>query len=461
MWGRITLNCSTIRCTSDTVTVVSEANLPPRLDMLDEYPVEAGLPFLLLASASDPDLPAQTLSYTATGLPDGAELSAAGELTWHPTDATVGDRHNVTITVTDDGSPALSDSGSFALTLADANLAPMLAPIGDRQLTLGETLRFSAEATDEDGSIGDLRFSLDPDAPTGATIDARTGRFEWRPTETQSDTAHTITVTVTDGGPFPKADSATFTVLVGRLNVPPVLSHPGNQSNIPGETVAVVVAGGDPDGYPTGLAYTASNLPAGLSIDRESGVITGTVGFDGLSSSPFDVEVSVSDGRASTTIEFVWEVTGIANPGSATATMNAVVVGIVDMTSPSAPPPAAQNDVVRSFVIMSRALRTGVSEMSLPIVLLAAVIGGLIALGRIGIVPVLRRGTKYEGVIRRYDPQVGTGLVLRSTDGAEVFVHSSAIVRRDRSMLAAGDNVIFRTIDGAYRDLVTKLQRQR
>jgi len=96
-----------------------------------------------------------------------------------------------------------------------------------------------------------------------------------------------------------------------------------------------------------------------------------------------------------------------------------------------------------------------------PTLLLVLIVGGLIAFGRIGLVPVLQRGTKHEGTIRRYDQHLGSGLVKRSSDGTEVFVHISAIARRDRPVLAPGDNVVLRTFDGAYRDLVTKLRRQR
>jgi cold shock CspA family protein len=343
----------------------------------------------------------------------------------------------------------------------EANLAPVLAPIGDEQLALGETLTFTATATDEDGPAEELTFSLGPDAPAGAAIHPVSGAFRWRPVEAQDNARHLVTVTVSDGGAVPKSDSATFSVTVGQPNLAPLLTRPADQKSMPGEKVALVVLGVDPDKYPQALAYRAANLPPGLSIDPSSGVITGKVGFDGLDGSPFSVEVSLSDGRSTTSVEFTWAIVGLTAPPRATSTRAVVVAEIVDIASPPFAPEAASSEVVRSFVVMSRALRGGVGEMSLPFLFLALAMGALIAFGRIGIVPVLRRGTEHEGVIRRYDPLAGTGLVRRATDGVDVFVHSSAIARRDRSVLVPGDSVTFRTVDGAYRDLVTKLRRRR
>ncbi len=450
------------RSSTRPVTVtVSEVNLPPRLTMDDNYLVEDGLPFVLVASADDPDLPAQDLRFTATGLPDGAELSAAGELTWSPTGDMVGDQHAVTIKVTDSGSPAMSDSGIITLTLIMANRAPVLAPIGDKHLELGGTLAFTARATDEDGPISALRFSL-TGAPAGVSIDPVSGALHWHPAESQYDARHTITVTVTDAGRFPKTDSETFDVVVGRENVPPTLTHPGDQLSAPGESAALTVHAVDPDGYPETLAFSASNLPPGLTIDEATGAITGTVGFDGVTGSPFDVEISVSDGRVTTSTSFTWEIAGTASPGAATQKRNAIVSGITD----NEPPPVVTVQptdvgVSRSLAIMSRAARSGATEMSFPLLLLLVMAAGLIAFGRIGVAPVFSRGTRHEGVVRRYDPDAGSGLVTRASDGVDVFVHTSAVARRDRATLAVGDNVVFRTIDGAYRDLITKLHRPR
>ena len=48
----------------------------------------------------------------------------------------------------------------------------------------------------------------------------------------------------------------------------------------------------------TPLTYAASGLPAGLSIDAATGLISGTIAFDAASGSPYAVTVTVRDDMA-------------------------------------------------------------------------------------------------------------------------------------------------------------------
>ncbi|MCP3974478.1 MAG: cold shock domain-containing protein [bacterium] len=456
----VTDDGSPARSSYESVTiVVVEANQAPVLDALSKYEVEAGVPFLHIFAATDPDLPVQSLSYTASGLPEGATMADTGELRWTPSITAVGDTHRITIKATDNGAPALSDSATITLSVITANLAPVLERIGDQEVVAGSLLTFTARASDADGPADDLRFSLAGDVPVGAIIDQRTGAFSWRPSLAQNDADHVVDVIVTDRGGVPKSDSETITITVGRPNVPPVITRPANQSHVPGEEVDLVVGSADPDAYPSPLIHSAENLPPGLSIDEITGAISGKLGFDGIAGSPYSVTVSVSDGDDTASTVFTWAITGIADPGTPSPTRGAVVNGITAIASPVVVN-EAEGTLGRSLVLMSRAARASVSEMSAPLLLLLLIVGAFIAFGRVGLVPMLRRGTKHDGVLRRLDLDTGAGLVHRSSDGADVFVHVSAVARRDRATLIPGDLVTFRTVDGAYRDLVTKLRRR-
>lgn len=78
-------------------------------------------------TASDPD--GDGLSYTASNLPTGATFDPASqEFSWMPG---VGDEGNYTVqfTVTDNGSPPLSDSENFTITV-DAIVTPDNTPGG-------------------------------------------------------------------------------------------------------------------------------------------------------------------------------------------------------------------------------------------------------------------------------------------------------------------------------------------
>ena len=81
-----------------------------------------------------------------------------------------------------------------------ANRYPTLVPIPDAVVLSGETLAFTASATDPDLPPQSFTFSLAAGAPTNATINATTGAFSWTPTSAQALTTNSITVRVTDSG---------------------------------------------------------------------------------------------------------------------------------------------------------------------------------------------------------------------------------------------------------------------
>jgi hypothetical protein len=98
-------------------------------------------------------------------------------------------------------------------------------------VNVGSTLAFTATGTDSDVPAQILDYSLDADAPAGATIDQSTGVFSWTPGAADVGT-YTMTVYVTDNptnGANPKSDSKDITIVVAndpapvqRTMVPPV-----------------------------------------------------------------------------------------------------------------------------------------------------------------------------------------------------------------------------------------------
>ena len=104
---------------SFTVTVL-ESNLPPVLTPVADRVVHAGMVVIITNTATDPDLPANVLSFD---LQPGAPLSATigfdtGLFTWATTDADVNTTNVITIKVTDDGLPKMSDVRSFSVIVA-------------------------------------------------------------------------------------------------------------------------------------------------------------------------------------------------------------------------------------------------------------------------------------------------------------------------------------------------------
>jgi YVTN family beta-propeller protein len=85
--------------------------------------------------------------------------------------------------------------------------------------------------------------------------------------------------------------------------VTPVLAAPGNQAGLVGTPVSLQLAATDPNGDV--LGFGASGLPAGLTINGTTGVISGTPTAPGI----YSVVVAASDGVNSDVRNFVWTVT--------------------------------------------------------------------------------------------------------------------------------------------------------
>ncbi len=94
--------------------------------------------------------------------------------------------------------------------LAGTNSAPELASIGGRTLFLGQTLAFTASATDAEAPPQVLTFTLDPVPPAGTSITSA-GAFIWSPA---SIGTFPITIRVTDNGVPQRSAAETFSVEV-------------------------------------------------------------------------------------------------------------------------------------------------------------------------------------------------------------------------------------------------------
>ena len=85
------------------------------------------------------------------------------------------------------------------------------APVSDRVLNAGQMLSFTSTASDVDVPPQGLTFSQ-PSFPTGATLDATSGLFTWRPAVAQADTTNLIKLMVEDDGKPVLSATQSFTV---------------------------------------------------------------------------------------------------------------------------------------------------------------------------------------------------------------------------------------------------------
>jgi YVTN family beta-propeller protein len=129
-----------------------------------------------------------------------------------------------------------------ALSLA-TNRPPTIASITNRTVFAGQTVMFTASATDPDIPVQQLTFSLDITAPAGATIGSTNGVFAWTPDGTQAPSTNNINVIVTDSGTPNRSNSTSFTVAVLAFRVSlPTLDTNGTTlswTTLPGQSYRV------------------------------------------------------------------------------------------------------------------------------------------------------------------------------------------------------------------------------
>jgi hypothetical protein len=119
------------------------------------------------------------------------------------------------------------------------------------------------------------------------------------------------------GGISAKSDEFVFDAPGGTQNQAPVLTQPANQTSTQNSSVSLTLVASDPEG--SAVTFSASGLPAGLTINPSSGVISGTVTTVGTS----NVTATASDGALSASRTFTWTVTA-SGGGSTTVTLSPI-----------------------------------------------------------------------------------------------------------------------------------------
>src|SRR5262249_8966722 len=128
--------------------------------------------------------------------------------------------------------------------------------------------------------------------------------------------------------------NAIFTWAVTDVTVPTITGLP-NQSNNEGAVASLAISASDTDGDI--LTYSASGLPAGLSINSSTGLISGTIRNQAANGSSYIVTVTASVGTTSGTANFIWTVTDVTipmvtNPGAQNSNEGAAVSLAVSVT---------------------------------------------------------------------------------------------------------------------------------
>jgi len=274
-----------------TITV-NHINRVPVLNPVTAQTAAENQAWMLKADYSDPDKEDQgKLEFSASGLPEGASFDeSTANFSWTPSFEQSGSYENISVTVTD--AAGLQAVQSFALTVNNVNRAPQLQPVGAQKTNENQPLTISLSASDPDREDeGKLQFTA-ANLPQGAAINSGSGEISWTPNFLQSG-SYNFTVTVRDAEGLSAEQSVSVTVT--EVNREPKLENPGQQSVKENEALNVRFSASDEDTDNT-LNYSASGLPAGASLDENSGELSWKPGFDQAGS--YSVTVTVSDGAS-------------------------------------------------------------------------------------------------------------------------------------------------------------------
>ncbi|WP_354288251.1 tandem-95 repeat protein [Sphingomonas sp. UYEF23] len=317
-----------------TITAVNDAPtpvgvLPPRSNV----DAASGISVATAFAFADVDGPA--LTYSAVGLPNGLSInSSTGVITGtidRSASQVAGGVYTVGVTASDG---SLSTTQSFTWTITN----PPPVAVNDAALivnedTAGTTVNVLANDRDPDG---DPLTLVSASAGKGSVVVNANGTISYTPNANYNG-SDTITYTISDG----QGGTATATVAVTVVAVNDAPVRVGSlppQSNVDAQAgIVVATAGGFSDIDDATLRYAATGLPAGLSINTATGVISGTIdrsASQGGNGGVYSVTVTATDaGGLATTQTFTWSVTNpaptAANDSASTSEDTPVTINVL------------------------------------------------------------------------------------------------------------------------------------
>ncbi|MEV6846728.1 putative Ig domain-containing protein [Actinoplanes sp. NPDC051411] len=238
--------------------------------------------------------------WSATGLPPGVSInSSTGVVSGTPTIAAVS---TVKVTATD--ANKIPGSTSFSFDVAAA--APAVTNPGTRQGTVGRNSSLSLAAT---GGTAPYTWTV-TGLPAGLTLNSTAGAVTGTPTSAGTSG---VSAKVTDS--VGRTATGTFSWVVA---VAPAVTNPGTLTGTVGVAVSRTMTA---TGGTTPYTWTAIGLPAGVSINSSTGVITGTPTTAGTSSVTLTATDTTTRAGSST---FTWTVETaltVVNPGTQQSTI--------------------------------------------------------------------------------------------------------------------------------------------
>jgi VCBS repeat-containing protein len=257
---------------------IDQPNRAPVLANLPNQAVDEQALLSFTAAATDADGSAQTLAFSLdSGFPTGAAInSASGLFSWTPTEAQGPGTYPITVRVTDNGSPPLSDTRTFTVTVIEVNGAPS---------ALADAYNLNEDSTLNQSLPGVLANDTDPDGspltavlvanPTHGTLSLNgNGSFTYTPSLNYNG-LDTFTYRASDGSLT--SGITTVTLTVAPVNDTPVAAN--DTHTTAEDTVLNVAAPGvlgndtDADGNPLSALLVSTVTHGTLNLSANGGFI--------------------------------------------------------------------------------------------------------------------------------------------------------------------------------------------
>jgi O-glycosyl hydrolase len=201
--------------------------------------------------------------------------------------------------------------GAFTSTLPARSLVTFTMPSGTTGNTVTVTnpgaqtgrvgTAASLQVQASDSASGQTLTYSAANLPAGLSINSSTGLISGTPTAAATSS---VTVTATDGTGASGSAAFIWTINPNTTGNTVTVTNPGTQTSTVGTAASLQIKATDSGSGQT-LTYSAANLPAGLSINSSTGLISGTPTTAGTSS----VTVTATDGTgASGSAAFSWTV---------------------------------------------------------------------------------------------------------------------------------------------------------
>ncbi len=249
----------------------------------------------ILTNDTDVDGTLNTGTIVITSAPAHGEVTDNGDGTVnYAPDANYHGSDSFSYTVTDDEGTD-SNTATVNLTINSVNDAPAISGAPPVTINEGAIYNFVPAVSDVDGD--DLTFSINQ-APVWASFDPTTGALTGTPGNGDVGVSANIVISVSDG--VESVDLPSFNIDVLNVNEAPVIGGMAPTNATVGQlySFAPVVSDADVGDM---LSYSATGLPAWLSLNPLTGLVSG-IPADVNVGSYEGIAITVSDGEESVSL---------------------------------------------------------------------------------------------------------------------------------------------------------------